>query len=280
MKLTFLLKALNLADCKYHIACSNINLTKGIAFADSSIQSLDPYTLYIGTPQSLTELINRLPLETNNCYTLISSGNSALLSSYFTHKQFNLIITNIPLIQLYNKLNTIYQQIIYTIHKMQTYSLEQKNTEQFLIMLNNSIHGCLFILNNGYKLLHSECSLLYNSSITFSSENDTLSCELLTNQYLSKNTVDLLSSRVQTNKLSDLYLQPIRNHNSVIGYLLILFPTDYNPTIGHILADYSLPYLSKSLTAYHEIYRKIDSLHQFLSDLLARKISNETELRE
>lgn len=280
MKLTLLLKALDLKEYKQHISYPDINLTKGIIFADDNVLTLDPYALYIGTPYSITELIKRCPFDSDTYYTFISSGNSSQLSAYFDHGQINLIITKMPLIKLYNKLNQIYQKIVYTNYKMQSYSIEQRKTEQFLTLLSRSIHGCIFLLNSGYRLLCSECSLIREANTHFIPENETICCELLTNQYLPKQAADLLTEGLKSGNKQNIFLQPLRHHQNIIGYLLILYPSEYNNTIDDLIACYSLPYLSQSLVHPDESFRKIDSQHQFISDLLERRISTENELYE
>ncbi len=280
MKLTSLIAALNLNTSSAHLPLPNVDITKDIIIIDDPVSLLDPHALYLGTPDQIVRFIQTYITDESKGYTFISSGNSPALSANLQNNNINLIITEIPTIQLYNQVNRIHNTILHTVYKMQQYTINNKKIDAFLPLMTETIHGCIFILNSGFKVVLSECSLLHNADISFSPQNDAICCELLTHQYLAENAITYLTTQALTPQYNKIYLRALRYKHQTTGYLLILFPENHQTELDCTIADYSVKFLSQAAGRFDAKYKKSEALHQFITNLLERKINSPQELEE
>lgn len=270
-----------------HIGTSYPQCSGGIVLLNDWKDQLPSECLYIGEPDAVLRSITR-KLIPQKSYIFLCAGASPELESLVLPKQITLIITDLDLLGLYNKVQFHVHKFLDWDRSLQQAVLSNEGFQKILDSAYAGMKTTLVMLNSGYKVL----AACYDPSL-----KDPLTIELQEFGYLSFESVKEINKDIENcNRHSGSFgyteyisnqsglntiMWPIEYENTVVGRLVVVMnstsPAPNYVDLCRILIHYLRQYMLSGRSASYGGNALFGSL---AADLIEMKLTDPDELAE
>lgn len=270
-----------------HISTSYPQCSGGIVLLNDWKDQLPSECLYIGEPDAVLRSITQ-KLIPQKSYIFLCAGASPELESLVLPEQITLIITDLDLLGLYNKVQFHVHKFLDWDRSLQQAVLSNEGFQKILDSAYAGMKTTLVMLNSGYKVL----AACYAPSL-----KDPLTIELQEFGYLSFESVKEINKDIENcNRHSGSFgyteyisnqsglntiMWPIEYENTVVGRLVVVMnstsPAPNYVDLCRILIHYLRQYMLSGRSASYGGNALFGSL---AADLIEMKLTDPDELAE
>ncbi len=262
-------------------SASKLDSVEGILLLADDVP-LSPKYIYIGTPETVVNAINRLP--SSRPITLLSAGNSEQLAEVGQKTDINLFVFSLPVVSLYNKVQHELSRYFNWIKSLNDIIFSdcgiQKLAEKGFEMIGYPV----MILNMGFKLLggcvSDDCDdpllleLMRNGFLSYESVCALVDEETqLTNPLAPK--IEYISTRTGNRTI----VRRIYYNGNLIARVIVTLKgpggDEYYSQLTTDLAEYVQNYFLNTKTSQYMASTEIGTL---ISDLIEFRLTDPEEL--
>ncbi len=238
--------------------------------------------LYIGTPQQLQKRLRDAALPAEGVEVLTVAGPA--VSSI--PPQLTLLETNLELVPLYNRVQTVMHRFLSWNERLQQVVYTNGGLQEMLEIAAEELHGTIQLLNPGYKRL----AAVYHPNV-----HDPIAEEVRENGYHSFETIQRIHSETPLRQgpnrswvefrssESGNYIisHPIRYHKNIVARLNVILPGPqsslYDSSLCEILAGYVTEYMCSGQGVDYSSNADLGSL---VADLIECRLTDPAELQQ
>lgn len=237
--IAFFVKQLSPHIIRKNLQYPEISASVGISLFDDNTQDINDNSLYIGNVKDAPLLFSLLP--ENVKATFFLSGDDASLPSYFD-RPYNIISTDLPLIDLYSRINRIMRAYRNWNRVLIEAMREDKGIGHIVELAGQLLQGHILLFNPGMHLLESTHTDFFPDPIVDEARNDGfLSYETMQKLMQESHKSPLYPNEVRHICPDDsdhqLYLHTITYQGSEIAKLIfVLDDSDYHLDIANMIS--------------------------------------------
>lgn len=237
--IAFFVKQLSVHIIRKHISYADISSSVSLSLFDADVMDIHDNNLYIGSADNAVALFSQL--SDTEPATIFLSQDNPCLPTYFDCP-WNIISTDLPLIDLYSRINTLMRSYRDWNRLLTNAMREDKGIGHIVELAGGMLNGHILLFNPGMHLLESTHSDIFSDPIVEEAVTD----GFLSYETMQKLTNESYKSPLYPNEVRHLcpedsehqyYLHTIKHHGNEIAKLIfVLNDGDYHLDIANMIS--------------------------------------------